>query len=276
MKKKLLSFLLLLLLVCSFAFPAYADVLPRVVDDAGLLTESEESALEEKIADIAKEYNFDVVIVTTDSLGGKTAEAFADDYFDYNGYGYGGEYDGILFAVSMGEREWAISTCGYGLVAFTDYSTDLMGENIVSHLSNGDYYDACLMFVEMSEDALLQAAYGAPYDTNNLNPTYDPNAGGEGSLFSPLFLLPALLIGFVISLLIALGFKAQLKTAVPEKYAGSYVRKGSFNLRHSNDIYLFSRTTRTRIESSSSSRGGGTTSHRSSSGRSHGGSSGRF
>ena len=42
--------------------------------------------------------------------GGKTAEAYADDYYDYNGYGYGENDDGLLLLVSMGEREWAITT----------------------------------------------------------------------------------------------------------------------------------------------------------------------
>ncbi len=277
MKKKITVFVCLLVLICSMVSPVFASsALPRVVDGADLLTSDEEAALEQKIAEVAGEYNFDIVVVTAQNLEGKTATAFADDYFDYNGYGYGSNYDGILFAIGMEEREWAISTCGYGLVAFTDYSTDLMGENIIPYLSDGDYYKAFETFVEMSEDTLWQAAYDDPYDVDNQNPSYDDSS--VGSLASGLvMLLPALLIGFVISILIALGFKAQLKTARPESYAGSYTRRGSFNLRQSNDIYLFSRTSRVRIDNDSSSRsGGGTSSHRSSSGRSHGGSSGRF
>ncbi len=262
MKKKILIFALLLAICCSLFTPVYADTLPRVVDGADLLYPEDEAALEQKIAEVSTAYNFDIVIVTTDSLEGKTAEAYADDYFDYNGYGYGESYDGIILAVSMAEREWAISTCGYGLEAFSDYDTDRMGEEIVYYLSDSFYYDACLKFVEMTEDEL----YYASLDSYN----------ESGSFSTFLFFLPiALIIGFVISLCIGFGFKGQLKTARPKAYAGDYVKKGSFNLRRSNDIYLYSRTSRVKIESNSSSRGG-TTSHISSSGRSHGGSSGKF
>ena len=62
---------------------------PLLVDDAGLLTEEESSALLNKLEDISQKYENEVGIVTVNSLEGKTAEAYADDYYDYNGYGYG-------------------------------------------------------------------------------------------------------------------------------------------------------------------------------------------
>ena len=39
--------------------------------------------------------------MTAGSLNGKTATKYADDYFDYNGYGLGNEKDGILLLISM-------------------------------------------------------------------------------------------------------------------------------------------------------------------------------
>lgn len=272
MSRKLLTLLMTLSLALCFALiPVNAETLPRVVDGADLLTDAEEQQLTQKIAQIAADYTFDAVIVTQQSFGGKNAVAYADDYFDYNGYGYGGGYDGILLALCMDERDWAISTCGYGLIAFTDYSTDLMGENIVPYLSDGAYFEAFDLFLDMTADTLEQAKTGMPYDTDNLNPIYDAAAGTSLAWL----LIPALPIAFVIALLIALGFKHQLKTARPQRAARNYVQKGSFRLHNSRDIYLYSNTTRTKIERSSSS-GGGTTSHTSSSGRSHGGSSGKF
>ena len=83
---------------------------PLLVDDAGLLTEEESNALLNKLEDISQKYENEVGIVTVNSLEGKTAEAYADDYYDYNGYGYGENDDGLLLLISMGEREWAIST----------------------------------------------------------------------------------------------------------------------------------------------------------------------
>ena len=92
-----------------------------LVDEACLLTEEESSVLLDKLEDISQRYKNEVGIVTVNSLEGKTVEAYADDYYDYNGYGYGENDDGLLLLISMGEREWAISTYGYShTTAFTD------------------------------------------------------------------------------------------------------------------------------------------------------------
>ena len=69
---------------------------PLLVDNAGLLTEEESNALLNKLEDISQKYENEVGIVTVNSLEGKTAEAYADDYYDYNGYGYGENDDGLL------------------------------------------------------------------------------------------------------------------------------------------------------------------------------------
>lgn len=72
-------------------------LLPRLIDGADLLTDSEEAKLLERLDEISEKYQTDVVIVTNYSLEGKTSTAYADDFFDYNGYGFGENADGILF-----------------------------------------------------------------------------------------------------------------------------------------------------------------------------------
>ena len=66
---------------------------PLLVDNAGLLTEEESNALLNKLEDISQKYENEVGIVTVNSLEGKTAEAYADDYYDYNGYDFSIYYD---------------------------------------------------------------------------------------------------------------------------------------------------------------------------------------
>ena len=94
--------------------------LPRLVDDAGLLSDSEEEELLGELDEISERQEFDVAVVTVNSLEGKTAEAYADDFYDYHGYGFGTDHDGILLLVSMEARDWHITTTGYGITAFTD------------------------------------------------------------------------------------------------------------------------------------------------------------
>ena len=76
-----------------------------VVDNADLLTQTGENELSEKLQDISDELQFDVVVVTTNSTGSKTATEYADDYFDYNGYGRGSNNDGALFLVDSGRQK---------------------------------------------------------------------------------------------------------------------------------------------------------------------------
>ncbi|MDO4649296.1 MAG: TPM domain-containing protein, partial [Eubacteriales bacterium] len=113
--KKILALLLSLGIIGIYLCTAVVEVWaksPHVVDDGNLISAEVEAELESRMEEISEEYQMDVVLVTTDSLYGKTAEAYADDYFDENGYGYGASYDGILFLISMEDRDWAISTTG--------------------------------------------------------------------------------------------------------------------------------------------------------------------
>ena len=272
---KRLTALLAVLLI--FLIPAANAAEPdRVNDIAGLLTDSQEERLRGQIEDIAQEYQFDAVIVTVDSLDGKSAEAYADDYFDYNGYGYGTDADGILMLVSMEYRDWAISTCGRGLEVFTDYGLDYMSDEIVPYLSDGDYYSAFECFLTLVEDYLNEAEEYIPYDTNNM-PGGGAVAREEESNWL-IFVVGSLIVGLIAALIVTGSMKSKLKSVRPQVDARQYA--GNFELTLANDLFLYRTVAKTakptNNSSSGRSGGGGSSSHRSSSGRSHGGSSGKF
>ena len=100
MKRKVCLFFSVLLLCMSMTIPALAAG-DRLVDEADLLSVSEEETLEMQLDEISDRHQLDVVVVTMDDLNGYSATAVADDYYDYNGY----RPDGILLLVSMSERE---------------------------------------------------------------------------------------------------------------------------------------------------------------------------
>ena len=244
---------------------------PLLVDDAGLLTEEESSALLNKLEDISQKYENEVGIVTVNSLEGKTAEAYADDYYDYNGYGYGENDDGLLLLISMGEREWAISTYGYShTAAFTDAGLEYISGQFQSKLSSGKYADAFNCFADQCDDFLRQAATGEPYDVGNMPP--------KGKVH-PFWLVTDLVVAFLISFGLVKSKSKNLKSVKKQESAEAYERKGSMSLRRSTDSFVnrivTQRTIRNEKDSSSSS-SGGSSSHTSSSGRSHGGASGKF
>ena len=188
--------LLSVLWIFILVFPVMASEIPEerqkplLVDEAGLLTEEESSALLNKLEDISRRYENEVGIVTVNSLEGKTAEAYADDYYDYNGYGYGENDDGLLLLISMGEREWAISTYGYShTTAFTDAGLEYIRGEFQSKLSSGEYAKAFNCFADQCDDFLRQAATGEPYDVGNM-----PKAK-----VSPFWLYTDLVVAFLIS-----------------------------------------------------------------------------
>ena len=112
--RKIVSYLLLLILLVSVTLPAYGTEEPRdqVVDYAGLLTNEEEENLQQWIREYAADLQLDIVIVTTYGTDGKGVQAYADDFYDLNGYGYGSSNSGILLLLDMESREWYMSTCG--------------------------------------------------------------------------------------------------------------------------------------------------------------------
>ena len=252
--------------------------LRRMVDDAGLLTSNEADTLNDKLYEISANRDCDVVIVTVDGLGGKTATQFADDYFDYNGYGVGSDYSGILFLISMADRDWAISTCGYGITAFTDYGQEQIVSAIKPDLSDGEYYDAFNAFADYADDFLSKAESGDPVDVNNPIEIPEDNPLRE-LLLNPVGIVILLLIAFLLAGVPLKKLKDEINNVKFKSGASDYVRQGSLQILQSYDNFLYANTTQQRIqtESSSSSRSsGGSSTHSSSSGRSHGGSSGKF
>ena len=147
MKNKLFCITLALLLIATMTFAVSATIpeerlLPRLVDDADLLTDSEESVLLSLLDDVSTQQQCDVAVVTVDSLEGKSARDYADDFYDYNGYGMGAGDDGLLLLVAMNDREWHITTHGLAVTVFTDSIRSHMADDFVNDLSGGDDHDA--------------------------------------------------------------------------------------------------------------------------------------
>ena len=239
-----------------------------VVDNADLLTQTEENELSEKLQDISDELQFDVVVVTTNSTGSKTATEYADDYFDYNGYGRGSNNDGALFLVDMGDRKWAISTSGYGIEAIVDSALDDMEEEIVPYLKSGDYDGAFNEFADLTYDIVNDAKNGKSYSNSTTSTTKNHKNIGTN-------LIVAFSIGAGISLIIILVYRSKLKPVKFQKETKEYIVPGSFNLRRSDDVFLYFNITKVPIPKNNDSDDSGSF-HSSSSGSSHGGSSGSF
>jgi uncharacterized protein len=256
-------------LAAADAVPAASADPPRLVDGADLLDVAEEAALQRRLDEISAEHGAEVVVVTVDSLGGRSAQAFADDYFDYgpdpsdqlvpgrdvaDGYGADSGRSGILLLVAVQDREWALSTSGDSISVFTDAELDRIENRFRPSLSDGRWAEAFTEFTDSADKAYVKDAGGL--------------AAVPWGMVALVAALAALVGGFTPVIL----WLRQLKSVRPAVGARGYI--SSANLMASNDV-LVSQNTAV-IDTSSQNRGGGSSTHTGSSGFSHGGSSGRF
>ena len=282
--RKIVSYLLLLILLVSVTLPAYGTEEPRdqVVDYAGLLTNEEEADLQRWIREYAADLQLDIVIVTTYGTDGKGVQAYADDFYDLNGYGYGSSNSGILLLLDMESREWYMSTCGDAIYIFTDYGLDQLGQEILPWLSDGEYYRAFLAWISGLSPYVKAYQAGSPVDGYVPPDDYESPYGDEiyhyddhvGITVKPFPI--ALIVGFVAALITVLIMRSMMNTAKLQKNAANYLKEGSFHLRQRSDMFLYSRVSRTAKPKNNTSSGGGSSVHRSSGGISHGGRGGRF
>ncbi len=279
MKKRFFTLALALFFILSITLPVCAESgdgfnsqYARLQDDAALLSSDEYNEVLSRLDEISERQSFDVVIHTTEDMDGySSVVAYADDYYDYNGYGYGEDRDGIILVVAMNTRDLYISTCGFGITAFTDYGIDTLLDDVKGYFSDGDYYGGFCSFISEADEYITSAKNGSPYDINDGDYYYSSERSG---FFNFTWLMASLIMGLVCALIIVGTMKAQLKTVRPALAAGSYVRKDSIKVKSERDIYLYRNVSRTEIVRESSS--GGSSTHVSSSGTTHGGGGTKF
>lgn len=258
-----------LLAVSSFPAAAMASEgftgeYERLIDMADLLTYEEESELLETLNEISERQKMDIVVITSEDMDGYTdIQEYADDLYDYCDYGYGANRDGLLLLISMEERDWYISTCGYGITAFTDAGISYLGSAMKEDLSSGNYASAFDTYAAECDQLITQAREGHPFSKKDLS--HAP--------LSPLVLPICIVIGLVGALLIVGSMKAQLKTVRKQTAAANYVRKGSMQLATQQDLFLYSKVDRVKKPEKDSSE---SSTHTSSSGTTHGGGGGNF
>ncbi|MDE6764143.1 MAG: TPM domain-containing protein [Oscillospiraceae bacterium] len=267
--KKIAAVLAAAVMCTVSAYPVYAENSDKVVDKADLLTDSDEKFLELYINEMIEKHNFgyDIVVVTVNSTDGSSAEAYADDYYDYNNYGYDSEGSGLLLLVDMGGRNWHISTKGKGILAFTDYGISQIGDEVAGYLSDGHYYDAFEKFADLAD------SYIGRYESSGK--AYD--VGNEPKDYGRIFMV-SLAGGMIVAVIVCLCMTSQLKTAVKQTAARVYVKNGSMRVTTARDIFLYNTVSKTKIETDSGGHGGGggSSTHVSSGGSTHGGGGGKF
>ena len=177
--------IMICLLICTFlvmgSMAVWADQTgavsgqPRVFDQAGLFSETEIIQLEEKIAQCRKSTKMDVVIVSAYADGERSAEEYADDYYDYGGFGVGKKASGVLLLYYMdgpGQPggECYISTAGTMINMLTDERIESILDGVYGDLGNRDFAGATEHFLEDVKVYVKEGVESGQY-------TYDRDTG---------------------------------------------------------------------------------------------------
>ncbi len=310
--------LMLLIVISVFLLPAGAAStgVVWVTDEDDLLTAAAEDSISAIAEKVDEKYGFNIAVVTLKTLGGLPAESVADDIYDSL---FSVNSDGILLLICMEYRDFGISTSGSAIWEFEeDMRLDNITDAVVERLSAGDCDSACVTFAKLTEsclDSIRPGSDGEPavgyddwqdsyneiigdywvhyqkpdeYDelsfsgiAKALGELSEDNSGYASDYLMRCLkrLLAILAISVVIAFIWVSVMRSGMNNVKKSDRAANYVRKDSFKLTQSSDLYLYSTVTKTpRAQSSSSSGGsrGGGSSHRSSSGGTHGGRSGKF
>jgi len=251
---------LFLLFLAIFVISAPVFAKSRVIDSAGLLSAAEAASLQDLADTVSLTYNFDLVIVTENDIGNAQPMSYADDFFDYNGYGLGKDRDGCLLLVVMGIRDYSFSTSGRGNGILNDVAAGKLEKDLLNSLGKNEFYNAFVAFVKNWEEFLVLDAEGRHY-----NVFYEYNV---------IMVVIAWLVSLGIGFLIVGIWKKGMNTALSQTQAAAYITPGSLSFAVQQDQFLYSSVSKIARASDSGSPGGGI--HTSSSGRSHGGRSGKF
>ena len=286
--KRLWTLLLSLLLIANLAGRIYASddtSLPitetqnaaYVVDDADLLTSSEEAELARRAEEISQRQHCDVVVLTEQTLQGKTPQLFTEDFYVDNGYGYGADHSGMILLLSMEERDWYLATRGDAIQAITDQGREYMWSKCSSNMSDGNYAAGFRNYLS-TVDTMLSAYNGTLSDKEQdaFQRDFNKFLGVRNRPGIVKTTVIALIVGFLLAFLFSASLRAQLKSVRMKYNATNYRRPNSMHLIKNRDIYLYANTTSRVIETQRSSSGGGSSTHTHSSGASFGGGGGKF
>lgn len=266
--RRFLGLITALLLIACLSATAFATEakLGYVTDEAGLFSDTQRTALEQRAAALSEKYEFGVYIVTLedfrDYTNSSAIEKFAVRFYDQYALGWGSDRGGVMLMLSMAERDYDLDFNGKRAgTIFTEAGRDWMENRFLLHFRGDDFYSGFSEYLNTCEEYLEAAQNGEPVGQGY------PSSADRQKASPALALIP----GAFAALLVGIFTCAPMRSAGMKRDADQYVVRGSLNLRRRSDMFLHRSVSR-RPRQTQSSDGG---SRHYSSG-SHSGRSGKF
>lgn len=263
----LLCFLMMLLIL---AVPVLAD--SGVYDYGSLFTAEETAELEKEAAEIAEEYEMNILMLTTNDAAGRSSAAYAENFYEENGFDTNGVRGGIVLLIDMDNRELNLVTNKDMIYYITDQREEKIYDAGYDDVKDGEYGSSMKHMLEQTKEFLEDGIPDNQY-------TYDTKTGKivrhrslSGGEIAAAFVTALLCAG--ISCLILYRRYSNV-----QKYNYAVNDHADIRLTGQRDEQIDKVVTRRRKPQSSSSGGGSdsgrSSTHTSSGGGTYGGGNGR-
>lgn len=248
----------------------------KVYDFADLFTDYEESIMYTKIEHFINLSNYDLAVVTISENNKRDEMEYADDFYDYNYFGFDKSFSGLLLLIDMDNRGVYISTTGLAIKMYDDYRIDKIIDYGWNALTNKEYGSSVFNMIYQIENYYN---LGFPSSNDNLVIDGDFVYYEEEKTIVDYVKVP-FISSVIITLIVTIIMYNKTRLKIKSTNVVSYlVSEENVNV---NKNFLRSNVTRVRRNTDTSSggsfrsSGGGSSFHSSSSGRSHGGGGRRF
>ncbi|MGN0649595.1 MAG: TPM domain-containing protein [Oscillospiraceae bacterium] len=218
MMKKMVAAIVCVITLCLTAVVSFAES-ARFTDNASVVTDGSADRVCAALDRVSGAHGVNIVITTVDSLNGYEPEEYARKLYHDSFSG-----DGVILMISMSQRDWAIwATEGKAREAMNEDAREHTADEIMGYLSDNRFGEAFVKYADVVDEMFTLAEQGKPYKKP----------------MSILCIPIALVIGLIAALIGTGSMKAQLKSVAAQRSANNYVKKNSFNVTYSRDIFLY-------------------------------------
>lgn len=212
---------------------------PAVVDTANVLTAEQEAQLTKKVNELNEKYNIGLVIHTSSNTYSLTKQDYTDDFYKYNGYGAGDNYDGAILTLFTGSRTAFMQSSGKVSDKLTETNVEQLLEGASGPAGDGDFYKSAERWLK--------------YLDKTLKTGRTPRTPAVWSVRSAI----AGAVSLLVSAFRTSSAKNSMKTVRTAYDAGDHLVESSFRMGNSKDEFTHSTQTTVYSPRQRESTGGG-------------------
>lgn len=122
----------------------------RVIDDAHIFSKEEIATMKEHIKRVQDDYGIDLLVFTDKSSHALAHDAYAAEFYDVNGYGFGDDFTGTVLFICMDEndRDWWTVMTGKCRQIYTPSVINMLDDNLEPFMLAGNYGEGVINYID--------------------------------------------------------------------------------------------------------------------------------